>query len=223
MKQSSAYTQAHGRSLRLARASHGKEGVNDQQDRGPVDLPLCSRCMRRRWRSLRSARTGPTTSGRAAGRSRRPPDLRDLKTSSSGVGTRSREPPLRCPVQPRRSRTRTGSARRAEELSARRRDEPGTVRVRNGDERLTSEWTSHVAGMTAESPPPPTAEPPAVPGGLQISATGEDFIEGVGTRSREPPATMSSSAPTRRSRTRTGSSRGGPRSSLTFVRVSPPG
>ena len=37
------------------------------------------------------------------------------------------------------------------------------LRVRSasgtGSERLTSEWTSHVAGMTAESPPPPTAEP----------------------------------------------------------------
>lgn len=38
-----------------------------------------------------------------------------------------------------------------------------------------SEWSTHVTGMTAMPPPPP--EPPAVPGGLRVSASGEDYIE----------------------------------------------
>ena len=53
------------------------------------------------------------------------------------------------------------------------------LRVRSrsgtGEDRLESEWSTHVTGMTAEPPPPP--EPPAVPAGLRVSASGEDFIE----------------------------------------------
>ena len=71
----------------------------------------------------------------------------------------------------------------AEETSYRRQPLPaGTtafVRVRSysgtGEDRLESEWSTHVTGMTAMPPPPP--EPPAVPSGLQVSASGDDFVE----------------------------------------------
>ena len=43
------------------------------------------------------------------------------------------------------------------------------------EDALLSEWSTHVTGMTATPPPPP--EPPAVPSGLQVSASGEDFVE----------------------------------------------
>ena len=71
----------------------------------------------------------------------------------------------------------------AEETSYRRQPLPaGTtafVRVRSysgtGEDRLESEWSTHVTGMTAMPPPPP--EPPAVPSDLQVSASGDDFVE----------------------------------------------
>ena len=54
------------------------------------------------------------------------------------------------------------------------------LRVRSrsgtGDDRLESEWSTHATGMTA-APPPPPPEPPAVPTGLEVSSSGEDFIE----------------------------------------------
>ena len=54
------------------------------------------------------------------------------------------------------------------------------LRVRSrsgtGDDRLESEWSTHATGMTT-APPPPPPEPPAVPAGLRVSASGEDFIE----------------------------------------------
>ena len=73
--------------------------------------------------------------------------------------------------------------RTAEQLSYRREGlAAGTsayLRVRSasgtGEDRITSDWSTHVTGMTAEPPPPP--EPPAVPSGLRISASGEDFVE----------------------------------------------
>ena len=43
------------------------------------------------------------------------------------------------------------------------------------EDALLSEWSTHVTGMTATPPPPP--EPPAVPSGLQVSASGDDFVE----------------------------------------------
>ena len=43
------------------------------------------------------------------------------------------------------------------------------------EDALRSEWSTHVTGMTAMPPPPP--EPPAVPSGLQVSASGDDFVE----------------------------------------------
>ena len=74
-------------------------------------------------------------------------------------------------------------ARTGEELSYRREDlAAGTsayLRVRSasgsGDDRITSDWSVHVVGMTAEPPPPP----PAVPTGLRISSIGKDFIEWI--------------------------------------------
>ena len=73
--------------------------------------------------------------------------------------------------------------RTAEELSYRREDlASGTsayLRVRSAsgtaEDRITSDWSTHVTGMTVAPPPPP--EPPAVPTGLHISANGEDFVE----------------------------------------------
>ena len=44
------------------------------------------------------------------------------------------------------------------------------------EDALRSEWSPHVTGMTA-MPPPPLPEPPAVPSGLQVSASGVDFVE----------------------------------------------
>ena len=43
------------------------------------------------------------------------------------------------------------------------------------EDALLSDWSTHVTGMTATPPPPP--EPPAVPSGLQVSASGDDFVE----------------------------------------------
>ena len=43
------------------------------------------------------------------------------------------------------------------------------------EDALLSEWSTHVTGTTATPPPPP--EPPAVPSGLQVSASGDDFVE----------------------------------------------
>ena len=43
------------------------------------------------------------------------------------------------------------------------------------EDALLSDWSTHVTGMTATPPPPP--EPPAVPSGLEVSASGEDFVE----------------------------------------------
>ena len=43
------------------------------------------------------------------------------------------------------------------------------------EDALLSDWSTHVTGMTATPPPPP--EPPAVPSGLQVSASGNDFVE----------------------------------------------
>ena len=50
-------------------------------------------------------------------------------------------------------------------------------RAGTGEDRLESEWSIHVTGMTTAPPPPPPPEPPAVPTGLQVSSSGEDFIE----------------------------------------------
>ena len=46
------------------------------------------------------------------------------------------------------------------------------------EDALLSDWSTHVTGMTAMPPPPPEPpEPPAVPTGLQVSSSGDDFIE----------------------------------------------
>ena len=72
-------------------------------------------------------------------------------------------------------------ARTGEELSYRRGGlSAGTsahLRVRSasgsGDDRITSDWSTHVTGMTAA--PQPT--PPPAPTGLRVSDRGENFIE----------------------------------------------
>ena len=72
-------------------------------------------------------------------------------------------------------------ARTAEEISYRReglRAETSTyLRVRSvsstGEERITSNWSTHVTGMTLA----PKPEQPAPPAGLRVSDSGEDFIE----------------------------------------------
>ncbi|MDE2753113.1 MAG: fibronectin type III domain-containing protein, partial [Gemmatimonadota bacterium] len=74
-------------------------------------------------------------------------------------------------------------ARTAEQISYRRDGlEAGTtayLRVRSasgtGEERITSDWSAHVPGMTEAPTPPP--EPPATPTGLEVSDSGSDFIE----------------------------------------------
>ena len=74
-------------------------------------------------------------------------------------------------------------ARTGEELSYRREGlAAGTsayLRVRSasgsGDDRITSDWSTHVAGMTAA--PEPQIPPPLVPTELRVSGRGEDFIE----------------------------------------------
>ena len=73
-------------------------------------------------------------------------------------------------------------ARTAEEISYRRDGlEAGTsayLRVRSAtgadDERVTSDWSTHVTGMTMAAPPPP--EPPATPTGLMVSESTETSI-----------------------------------------------
>ena len=73
-------------------------------------------------------------------------------------------------------------ARTAEEISYRKDGlEAGAsayLRVRSatgtGEERVTSDWSTHVTGMTMEAPPPP--EPPAAPTGLMVSETTETSI-----------------------------------------------
>ena len=73
-------------------------------------------------------------------------------------------------------------ARSAEEISYRRDGlEAGTsayLRVRSAtgsdDDRVTSDWSTHVTGMTMEAPPPPV--PPATPTGLMVSDTTETSI-----------------------------------------------
>ena len=73
-------------------------------------------------------------------------------------------------------------ARTAEEISYRKDGlEAGTsayLRVRSAsgadDDRITSDWSTHVTGMTMEAPPPP--EPPATPTGLMVSDTTETSI-----------------------------------------------
>ena len=73
-------------------------------------------------------------------------------------------------------------ARTAEEISYRRDGlEAGTdayLRVRSaggtGEDRITSDWSTHVTGMTLEPEPEPV--PPAVPTGLMVSATTETSI-----------------------------------------------
>ena len=73
--------------------------------------------------------------------------------------------------------------RTAEQISYRREGlEAGTtahLRVRSasgtGEERITSDWSTHVSGMTEAPAPPP--EPPATPTGLEVSDSGGDFIE----------------------------------------------
>ena len=73
-------------------------------------------------------------------------------------------------------------ARTAEEISYRRdglqAGTSGYLRVRSAtgadDDRLTSDWSTHVTGMTMEAPPPP--EPPATPTGLMVSDTTETSI-----------------------------------------------
>ena len=74
-------------------------------------------------------------------------------------------------------------ARTGEELSYRREGlAAGTsayLRVRSasgsGDDRITSDWSTHVTGMTAAPEPP--IPPPPVPTELRVSDRGEDFIE----------------------------------------------
>ena len=73
-------------------------------------------------------------------------------------------------------------ARTAEEISYRRDGlEAGMsayLRVRSAtgadDDRVTSDWSTHVTGMTMEAPPPPMA--PATPTGLEVSATTQNSI-----------------------------------------------
>ena len=73
-------------------------------------------------------------------------------------------------------------ARTAEEISYRRDGlDPETsayLRVRaaagTGEDRITSDWSTHVTGMTEAPEPPP--EPPATPTGLEVSATTETSI-----------------------------------------------
>ena len=73
-------------------------------------------------------------------------------------------------------------ARTAEEISYRRDGlEAGTsayLRVRSAtgadDDRVTSDWSTHVTGMTMEAPPPPA--PPATPTGLMVSEATETSI-----------------------------------------------
>ena len=43
-----------------------------------------------------------------------------------------------------------------------------------GEDRITSDWSTHVTGMTEAALPPP--EPPATPTGLEVSATTETSI-----------------------------------------------
>ena len=72
-------------------------------------------------------------------------------------------------------------ARAAEEISYRREgldpETSGYLRVRSatgmGEDRITSDWSTHVTGMTAARPIPP---PPA-PTGLRVTDRGETFIE----------------------------------------------
>jgi len=74
------------------------------------------------------------------------------------------------------------TARTAEEISYRQDGlEAGTsgyLRVRSAtgadDDRITSDWSTHVTGMTMEAPPPPA--PPATPTGLMVSGTTETSI-----------------------------------------------
>ena len=78
-------------------------------------------------------------------------------------------------------------ARTAEQISYRREnleaDTSHYVRVRSaagtGDGRVTSGWSTHVTGMTAAATPPPPPAPvaPAAPTNLEVSDSGEDFIE----------------------------------------------
>ena len=76
-------------------------------------------------------------------------------------------------------------ARTAEEISYRRdglaEETNAYLRVRSaagtGEDRITSDWSTHVTGMTLASEPEPMPQPPAVPVGLEISDRGEDFIE----------------------------------------------
>ena len=78
-------------------------------------------------------------------------------------------------------------ARTAEEISYRREnleaDTSHYVRVRSaagtGDGRVTSGWSTHVTGMTAAATPPPPPAPvaPAAPTNLEVSDSGENFIE----------------------------------------------
>ena len=73
-------------------------------------------------------------------------------------------------------------ARTAEEITYRRDGlDAGTnayLRVRSatgtGEDRITSDWSTHVTGMTMAAPPPP--EPPATPTGLMVSETTDDSI-----------------------------------------------
>ena len=73
-------------------------------------------------------------------------------------------------------------ARTAEEISYRRDGlEAGTsayLRVRSAsgadDDRITSDWSTHVTGMTMAAPPPP--EPPATPTGLMASESTETSV-----------------------------------------------
>ena len=73
-------------------------------------------------------------------------------------------------------------ARTAEEISYRRDGlDPETsayLRVRaaagTGEDRITSDWSTHVTGMTLAPEPPP--QPPATPTGLEVSATTETSI-----------------------------------------------
>ena len=75
-------------------------------------------------------------------------------------------------------------ARTAEEISYRREGlEAGAsafLRVRAaagmGEERVTSDWSTHVTGMTAE-PEPEVPPAPAAPANLRLKERGSDFIE----------------------------------------------
>ena len=77
-------------------------------------------------------------------------------------------------------------ARTAEEISYRREGlEAGAsafLRVRAaagmGEERVTSDWSTHVTGMTAE-PEPEVPPAPAAPANLRLKESGSDFIEWV--------------------------------------------